>query len=131
MDANLARENLLDHFENPRNKGVLAQADRAHKLANPICGDQVSLTLAITAETISQIMFEGRGCVISQAAASMLTEAVQGMSLTEACAMDGQMVLDMIGVPLSATRVKCALLSLETLKRALGCERTAPPATTG
>ena len=116
------RENLLDHYENPRNKGTLEHAARSHELRNTVCGDQIKIEVALTDDNrIERIAFDGRGCVISQAAASMLCEAVEGRRLSEACALPGQFVLDMIGVPLSATRVKCALLALETLKRALAC----------
>jgi nitrogen fixation NifU-like protein len=123
MDATAARENLLDHYENPRHKGALGHATRSHELNNPICGDRISMQLRVENDVVSDIGFDGRGCIISQAAASMLSEAVLGRTVDEICALDGQFVLDMIGVPLTATRVKCALLSLETLKRAVQCTK--------
>ena len=121
------RENLLDHYENPRNKGSLERADRSHELRNPVCGDQIRIEVSLTTDNlIEHVGFDGRGCVVSQAAASMLCEAIEGKPMSEACELPGQFVLDMIGVPLSATRVKCALLALETLKRALACAQLTP-----
>ena len=97
-------------------------ADHVHELKNPVCGDQVTIQLNLGRDNcITQISFDGRGCVVSQAAASMLCEVVEGKTANEVCALPGQFVLDMIGVPLSATRVKCALLGLEALKQALAC----------
>ncbi len=116
------RENLLDHFENPRHKGRLDHPTHEHELRNPICGDQVHIALTVdSTNAISSIAFDGKGCVVSQAAASMLCEAVAWRDADELCALPGTFVLEMIGVPLSVARVKCALLCLETLKRALSC----------
>lgn len=118
-----ARENLLDHFENPRNNGNLDCADCSGELNNPICGDRIHIDIKLSSDKthIEDITFHGKGCIISQAAASMLTEHVNGKSTSEACALEGQTVLDLVGIPLTASRVKCALLSLQTLKQALQC----------
>ena len=115
------REVILDHYKNPRGHGVLEDADAEAEGQNPLCGDEVSIYVAFgeDGETIDEIKFAGRGCAISQAATSMLTEMVQGRTATEVAVLDKDELLEEIGIPLSATRLKCALLGLTTLKVAL------------
>ena len=117
----LYREVILDHYKNPRGHGELEDADAHAEGQNPLCGDEVSIFVAFgeDGDTIDEVKFSGRGCAISQAATSMLTELVQGRSATEVAALPRDELLDEIGIPLTPVRVKCALLGLSTLKLAL------------
>jgi nitrogen fixation protein NifU and related proteins len=109
------RELILDHAKHGRNWGLLDNPDFDHEEDNPLCGDHLHLTLKIEDGIIREVGWEGDGCAISQAAASMLGEMLVGMPLEEARKLDKQVVLDMIGIPLTINRVKCATLSLKTL----------------
>jgi nitrogen fixation protein NifU and related proteins len=115
------REVILDHYKNPRGHGALADADAEAEGQNPLCGDEVSIYVAFgeDGDTIDEVKFSGRGCAISQAATSMLTEMVKGKSATTVASLDKQDLLDEIGIPLTPVRLKCALLGLTTLKVAL------------
>ena len=115
------REVILDHYKNPRGHGVLDDADASAEGQNPLCGDEVSIYVAFgdDGDTIDAVKFSGRGCAISQAATSMLTEMVQGKKATDVATLDKQELLDEIGIPLTPVRLKCALLGLSTLKLAL------------
>ena len=94
---------------------------------NPLCGDRITMMLAIgEAGTVEDVAFSGRGCAISQASASLLTDQLRGRTLTEVEALTNQDVLDLLGIQISPARLKCALLSLDTLKRALESRRTGP-----
>ncbi|PJF39881.1 MAG: SUF system NifU family Fe-S cluster assembly protein [Chloroflexi bacterium] len=111
------RENILDHAQNPRHHGLLENATIDHEEDNPLCGDHIHLTLRVSEDgTILEAGWEGDGCAISQASASMLTEEIVGKTLEEVRAIDKQHIFDMLGIPLSMNRVKCALLSLKVLK---------------
>jgi nitrogen fixation protein NifU and related proteins len=109
------RELILDHAKHGRNWGLLENPDFDHEEDNPLCGDHLHLTLKIEDGIIREVGWEGDGCAISQASASMLGETLIGMSMDEARKLDKQIVLDMIGIPLTINRVKCATLSLKTL----------------
>jgi nitrogen fixation protein NifU and related proteins len=109
------RELILDHARNGRNWSLLEQPDFDHEEHNPLCGDKLRLTLKIDDGIIRAVGWQGSGCAISQAAASMLGETLVGMSLDEAMKLDKQLILGMIGLPLTINRVKCATLSLKTL----------------
>jgi nitrogen fixation NifU-like protein len=117
----LYREVILDHYKNPRGHGVIESADAAAEGQNPLCGDEVAIYVALgeDGETIDEIKFSGRGCAISQAATSMLTEMVQGRKATEIALMPRDELLEEIGIPLTPIRLKCALLGLGVLKVAL------------
>ena len=117
----LYREVILDHYKNPRGHGVMEDADAEAEGQNPLCGDEVSIYVAFgeDGDTIDEVKFSGRGCAISQAATSMLTEMVKGKSATTVASLDKQDLLDEIGIPLTPVRLKCALLGLTTLKVAL------------
>jgi nitrogen fixation protein NifU and related proteins len=117
----LYREVILDHYKNPRGHGLLEHADAEAEGQNPLCGDEVSIFVAFgdDGDTIDEVKFSGRGCAISQAATSMLTELVQGRSAQEVAALPRDELLDEIGIPLTPVRLKCALLGLSTLKLAL------------
>jgi nitrogen fixation NifU-like protein len=115
------REVILDHYKSPRGHGLIENADAQAEGQNPLCGDEVTISVkfAVDGETIESIGFEGRGCAISQAATSMLTELVQGRSATEVAALPKEELLEEIGIPLTPIRLKCAILGLGVLKVAL------------
>jgi nitrogen fixation protein NifU and related proteins len=117
----LYREVILDHYKNPRGHGLIEDADAEAEGQNPLCGDEVSIYVAFgeDGDTIEEVKFSGRGCAISQAATSMLTELVQGRSAQEVATLPRDELLDEIGIPLTPVRLKCALLGLSTLKLAL------------
>ena len=111
------KENILDHYRNPRNSGTLDQPTHSHEEHNPLCGDVVRIELHVNEDNIiDQVAFSGRGCAISQASASMLTELLQGKSLEEAKKIDKDDILEMLGIEIGPVRIKCALLSLKVLK---------------
>ncbi|HEX5498346.1 MAG TPA: SUF system NifU family Fe-S cluster assembly protein [Thermomicrobiales bacterium] len=115
MDS-LYREVILDHNKNPRNKGTLEPADFSYEDVNPLCGDEIRIDLRVEDGRVSDIKFSGRGCAISQAAASILTEMVANQPLDEVKALTKDDLLDELGVPISPARLKCALLGLKVLK---------------
>ena len=112
----LYRENILDHYRYPRNKGHLDNPDIQYHDVNPFCGDELTLELKVEDDRIVDVAFEGKGCAISQASASMLTEELVGMSLDEVKALDKDFIVDMLGIEIGPVRMKCALLSLKVLK---------------
>ncbi len=114
--ADLYREVILDHNRNPRNKGTLDPADFSYEDTNPLCGDEVRIDLRIVDDRVTEIRFSGRGCAISQASASILTEMVDGRPLDEVKALTKDDLLEELGIPLSPARLKCALLGLKVLK---------------
>jgi nitrogen fixation NifU-like protein len=116
MAENLYREIILDHYRNPRNKGTLDPADYSYEDTNPLCGDEVRIDLRVKNGHVSDVRFTGRGCAISQAAASMLTELVEGQPLDDVKALTKDDLLEELGVPISPARLKCALLPLKVLK---------------
>ncbi len=119
MDRQELIENILDHYERPRNRGQLAGATVTMKGGNPGCGDVITLYVRLDErDNIADIAFEGEGCTISQAAASMLTEKVKGRPLGEAVALDARDFVEELGMEIVANRLKCATLALNTLKAA-------------
>jgi nitrogen fixation NifU-like protein len=117
----LYREVILDHYKNPRGHGVLEDPDAVAEGQNPLCGDEVTISVKFGADgdTIEDVGFEGRGCAISQAATSMLTEMVRGRKASEVAELPKEELLDEIGIPLTPIRLKCAILGLGVLKVAL------------
>ena len=117
----LYREVILDHYKNPRGHGLLEPSDAHAEGQNPLCGDEISVSVKFAAdgETIEQVGFEGRGCAISQAATSMLTEMVKGRKAGEVAVLPKEELLEEIGIPLTPIRLKCAILGLGVLKVAL------------
>jgi nitrogen fixation protein NifU and related proteins len=120
------RELILDHYKNPRSHGVLEPHDAHAEGQNPLCGDEVSVYVRYDGDTIADVSFEGRGCAISQAATSMLTEIVKGRSAAEVAAMPKDELLEEIGIPLTPIRLKCAILGLGVLKVALHRSKGTP-----
>ncbi len=117
----LYREVILDHYKNPRGHGVIEEADASAEGQNPLCGDEVAIYVSFEPdrETIEDVKFSGRGCAISQAATSMLTEMVKGRTAAEIASLPKDELLEEIGIPLTPVRLKCALLGLGVLKVAL------------
>ncbi|MBV9269801.1 MAG: SUF system NifU family Fe-S cluster assembly protein [Candidatus Eremiobacteraeota bacterium] len=113
------RDFILDHYRNPRNFGHLDRADAQAEDLNPLCGDQIKFELKIDREgRVEDVRFSGKGCAISQASASMLTEAVKGLRLEEVARLSKEAVLENVGIGISPTRMKCAMLGLKVLKTA-------------
>ena len=112
----LYRDNIIDHYQNPRNYGTLEHPDISYEDSNPVCGDELRIDLQVKDGKVVDARFSGHGCSISQASASMLTEEIIGKSLEEVKQIDKQYLLAMLGIPLGPVRLKCALLSLKVLK---------------
>jgi nitrogen fixation NifU-like protein len=112
------REVILEHYKHPHNTGTLDAPDISHEEHNPLCGDRVRIDLQVADGVITDVRFKGRGCAISQASASLLTDELKGKTLDEVRALGKDDVLDLIGIPLdkNPVRIKCALLPLKTLK---------------
>lgn len=112
LGSDLYRQQILDHYRNPRNYGELSEPSFSHVGENTMCGDVIEIDIALGSdETITEIAFRGEGCAISQASASMLTERLHGMTLEELDALDRDDILEMLGVDISPMRVKCAVLA--------------------
>lgn len=110
------RDYILDHFKNPRNHGQLERPDISYSDSNPICGDEIRIDMKLEDGRVSDIRFSGRGCAISTASASILTETIKGLSLDEVKKLGRKEMLEMLGIPLTPVRVKCALLALKAVK---------------
>ena len=112
----LYRQNILEHYQNPRNFGTLERPDVSAEDSNPLCGDEIRIDLRVKDGVIEDVRFSGKGCSISRAAASMLTEEIRGKTLEEVKRIGKDDVLEMLGIELGPVRLKCALLALKTLK---------------
>ena len=113
------REYILDHYRNPRNYGKLEQPDVHAEDSNPLCGDQLALDLQIENDQVTAVRFQGRGCAISQASASMLSEMIEGKTTQEIIRLGKDEILDALGIAISPARTKCAFLCLRVLHRGL------------
>ena len=120
MSFNLYQENILDHYENPYRRGTMAHPSLEFRDLNPLCGDEVCIQARLDEhDCLAEVCFDGKGCVISLAAASMLMEEIEGKPLEAVKQLDRQAMLDLLGIPLTAMRVKCAMLALRTLEKAI------------
>jgi nitrogen fixation NifU-like protein len=116
----LYRDYILEHYRRPHNFGVLDEPTASIEGSNPLCGDRITLQLHVTEDgAVDAVAFTGRGCAISQASASLLTDEIRGKPLAEVAAIGADDVLDLLGIEISPARLKCAMLSHETLQKAL------------
>ena len=124
----LYREVILDHYKSPRGHGLLEGADAQAVGQNPLCGDEIAISVKFgdDGETIESVGFEGRGCAISQAATSMLTDLVKGRTATEVASLPKEEILEEVGIPLTPVRMKCAILGLGVVKVALNRSKGTP-----
>ncbi len=113
------REYILDHYRDPRNYGKLEKPDVHSEDSNPLCGDQLGMDLQVEGDRVIAVRFQGRGCAISQATASMLSEMIEGKTIDEVSSLGKNDVLEALGIPISPARTKCAFLSLRVLHRGL------------
>jgi nitrogen fixation NifU-like protein len=113
------REYILDHYRDPRNYGKLEKPDVHSEDSNPLCGDQLGMDLQVEGDRVTAVRFQGRGCAISQATASMLSEMIDGKTIDEVSSLGKDDVLEALGIPISPARMKCAFLSLRVLHRGL------------
>ena len=117
MDDSIYRDQIIDLYETPMNYGSLDPADLDYEEDNPLCGDVIRVTVQLDeGDRVSDVRWEGQGCAISQASASLLTEEIKGLTLQEVKEFSKDQLLSLLGIQLSMTRVKCALLSLKVLK---------------
>ena len=113
------QEELLEHYKSPRNSRKIENPSVEFHDTNPLCGDEVTVTAKIKNNIVKNLKFESRGCAISVASASKLSEQIKGKTVNEVLKLDNQFVLDLVGVPISAMRLKCALLSLKAIQKAI------------
>lgn len=116
-DDPLYREIILEHWQNPQNYGVIEDANIDASSNNPLCGDQIRITAKLDDGKITDIAFTGEGCAISKASASLFTESIKGKLLADVQTMTEQEILNLLGVNITPSRTKCALLVFSTLHR--------------
>ncbi len=117
MDIHM--ENILDHWRNPRNSGSIKEANISFFDRNPLCGDEIKIELQVKNNIIKDMKFTGRGCSISQAAADLVSDFVKGKSLEDVKNIGNTEIIEMLGIYLSPTRIKCGLLALYALKKGI------------
>ncbi len=113
------REELLEHYRTPKNNGRIEKADVKYRDFNPVCGDEIEIFLKVKNGKVSDIKFTGKGCAISQAAASILTEHIKGKKLEEIKKLSNEKMLGMLPVKVSHLRIKCGLLALKAAQKGL------------
>jgi nitrogen fixation NifU-like protein len=122
----LYRDYILEHYKRPRNFGELEPHDlQAHEF-NPLCGDELGVQIRVEDGRVADLRFHGHGCAISQASASIASEELIGMPLDEVAALDADWLFELLGIPISATRRKCALLGLKAMRAAITGDGTWP-----
>lgn len=119
IDEGMYREQLMELYRNPSNCGTLEKSSGAFEGANPLCGDRVSFQILMDGNILKDIAFSGSGCAISIASTSLITDKVKGMKREEILALTSEEVIDLLGVELGPSRVKCALLSLKSIQEYL------------
>lgn len=112
-------QNILDHYHDPENYGAMSDATHQHVGHNPFCGDKITVYLKVEDDVVKDVKFEGEGCAISQAAMSILSEELIGKTVEEAKAISSEDIVEMLGIELSPTRLKCALLGWESVNEAI------------
>ena len=115
----LYRDYILEHYRRPHNFGVVDDADASYEGANPLCGDRITLMLGVKDGIVDRVGFTGRGCAISQASASLLTDEIKGKPLSEVAGFRADDLLDLLGIEISPARLKCAMLSHDSLQHVL------------
>jgi nitrogen fixation protein NifU and related proteins len=118
-EEELYKENILDHYRYPRNNCPLEDATVKERAFNPLCGDDITIYIKADEEKVVDVSFTGQGCAISQASISMVTEKIKGMKLNHVKLLDQKAVLEMLGIPISYQRKKCALLSLKVVHQGI------------
>ena len=118
-EQEMYKENVLDHYKNPHNKMKLEHATHSHRELNPLCGDEITLHLKIENNIVAEVGFEGHGCAISQAAISILTDYIKNKTVAELKNLEKSIIINLLGIPVSHTRMKCATLSIKTLRGAI------------
>ena len=121
----LYRDYILEHYRRPHNFGILEAPTASYEGSNPLCGDRITMMLSLEDGVVRDVAFTGRGCAISQASASLLTDEIKGKTVAEVERMTPDDLLDLIGIEISPARLKCALLSLDTVAHALADEAAA------
>lgn len=121
MSLGMYEQNILDHYKHPHNTGVLESSDARAHVSNPLCGDELDVYVNFDEDNkVAEVKFTGRGCAISQASISMLTDDIQGMSKDDIMKLSGEHPVKLLGVPVNPARLKCATLSLEAVQKAIG-----------
>lgn len=120
MAYDIYQEEILEHYKKPHNKGSIEHPDLFGHGNNPVCGDDITIYAMVRDGVITEVKFDGRGCAISQASVSMLTDTLKGMPLGEAKKLGTEEIKDMLHIPLSAVRLKCATLGLKVFQEAAG-----------
>jgi len=115
----LYRDYILEHYRRPHNFGVLEAPSATYEGSNPLCGDRITMQLTVSDGVVTDVGFTGRGCAISQASASLLTDEIRGKPIADVAQFAATDLLDLLGIEISPARLKCALLSIDTLKKAL------------
>jgi nitrogen fixation protein NifU and related proteins len=119
IDEDVYKENIIEHYKCPINKSEMQDPTHKHKELNPLCGDEITIYLKIEEDKIANVSFTGKGCAISQASISMLTEKLMGLDVDTAKDITKEDIFEMLGIPISYSRMKCALLSLKVVLKGL------------